>query len=76
MSRKKISTTVYLDPEQVIDLAALSKATKVPQAVYVREAIDDVLKKHRDKIPAREADPRQTSIFDRVHEDPCALGHE
>lgn len=45
--RKKLSTTVYLDPAQVEQLAALSQRTRVPQSVYIREAIDALLERYR-----------------------------
>lgn len=38
--RKKVSTTVYLTEETAARLKALNAATKVPAAVFVREAID------------------------------------
>ena len=39
MSRKKISTTIYLTPEQSERLRLLHERTKVPVAVYIREGI-------------------------------------
>lgn len=38
--------TSYYDPEAVRRLKALSAATRVPQSVYLREALDDLLKKY------------------------------
>lgn len=46
MPRKKVTTTVYLDPEQKERLAKLHAATRVPVAEYIREGIDLVLAKH------------------------------
>ena len=43
MSRKKISTTIYVTPEQSERLRLLHERTKVPIAVYIREGIDLVL---------------------------------
>ena len=43
MARKKISTTVYITPEQNEALHVLHDRTKVPVAVYIREGIDLVL---------------------------------
>ena len=40
MSRKKISTTIYITPEQNELLHLLHARTKVPVAVYIREGID------------------------------------
>ncbi len=53
MSRKKISTTVYITPEQNEALHLLHDRTKVPVAVYIREGIDLVLKQHADKLPGQ-----------------------
>lgn len=36
----------YYTPEAVDRLAKLSEITRVPQAVYLREALDDLLKKY------------------------------
>lgn len=44
MSRRKISTTVYLTPEQVRGLEDLHERTRVPTAVYIREGVDLILK--------------------------------
>lgn len=51
MSRKKISTTVYLDPEQDAALKRLSAHTRVPVAEYVREGINLALRAHSDELP-------------------------
>lgn len=45
MSRHKISTTVYLTPEQVRGLKDLHEQTRVPTAVYIREGVDLILQK-------------------------------
>lgn len=36
----------YYSPEAVAKLKKLSEATRVPQAVYLREALDELLKKY------------------------------
>jgi hypothetical protein len=51
MSRKKISTTIYITPEQDEELKRLSSHTKVPVAEYIRLGIELVLAKLEDKIP-------------------------
>ncbi len=56
MGRKKISTTVYLTPEQNERLKRLHEATKVPVAVYIREGIDLVLEKYRHALPGEQLD--------------------
>ena len=43
--RRKISTTVYLTPEQLEQLKTLSARTHVPFSEYVRQGIDLVLEK-------------------------------
>jgi len=53
MSRKKISTTIYITPEQNELLHLLHARTKVPVAVYIREGIDLVLKKYEDALPGQ-----------------------
>jgi predicted DNA-binding protein len=46
---KQAQVTSYYDPDAVQRLKALSKATRVPQAAYLREALDDLLKKYAPK---------------------------
>lgn len=58
MSRKKISTTVYITPEQDAALKQLNSKTKVPVAEYIRQGIELVLEKYRDHLPG------QQSLFD------------
>lgn len=53
MSRKKISTTVYITEEQNQKLKLLNQKTKVPVAEYIREGIDLVLHRHRDNLPGQ-----------------------
>jgi predicted DNA-binding protein len=53
MARKKISTTIYITPEQNEALKALSGKTKVPVAEYIRQGIDLVLDKYRDILPGQ-----------------------
>jgi predicted DNA-binding protein len=58
MSRKKISTTVYITPEQDAALKQLNAKTKVPVAEYIRQGIELVLEKYRAELPG------QQSLFD------------
>ena len=53
MSRKKLSTTVYITPEQNRRLKELHERTKVPVAEYIRQGIDLVLEKYADKLPGQ-----------------------
>lgn len=60
MPRKKVSTTLYLDPDQYAALKALAKRTRVPVAVYVREAVDHVLDRYgtpEDENPSPDPTP-------------------
>jgi predicted DNA-binding protein len=53
MPRKKISTTVYITPEQSDRLKVLHDRTKVPVAEYIRQGIDLVLEKYRETLPGQ-----------------------
>jgi Ribbon-helix-helix domain len=53
MARKKVSTTIYIEPEQLDLLKLLNERTKVPMAEYIREGIDLILRKHQDKLPGQ-----------------------
>lgn len=53
MSRKKISTTIYITPEQADRLKLLHERTKVPVAVYIREGIDLVLERYDHVLPGQ-----------------------
>ena len=53
MARKKVSTTVYITPEQVERLRLLHDRTKVPVAEYIRQGIDLVLEKYRGDLPGQ-----------------------
>ncbi len=51
--RKKISTTIYVTPEQSDELKLLHERTKVPVAVYIREGIDLVLRRYQHLLPGQ-----------------------
>lgn len=53
MPRKKISTTVYITPEQSERLKLLHDRTRVPVAEYIRQGIDLVLEKYRGALPGQ-----------------------
>ena len=53
MPRKKISTTIYITPEQNEALKNLNERTKVPVSEYIRQGIDLVLEKYKDQIPGQ-----------------------
>jgi len=54
-NRKKVSTTIYMEPVQEEQLRALSNETGVPVAVYIRRCIDRILKENRHLIPVKES---------------------
>lgn len=45
--RKFHSQPLYLEPEKAELLADLSTETRIPKAVLLREAVDDLLVKHK-----------------------------
>jgi hypothetical protein len=51
MSRR-ISTTVYITPEQDAALKRISSRTRVPVAEYIRQGIDLVLIAYEDEAKA------------------------
>jgi predicted DNA-binding protein len=53
MARKKISTTVYITPEQSERLKVLHERTRVPVAEYIRQGIDMVLDRYRGNLPGQ-----------------------
>lgn len=57
MSDKKSPITIYLTPDQRKNLRILSEETSVPQAVLIRQAIDEILKRN---------DPQQELRFPGV----------
>jgi predicted DNA-binding protein len=54
MARKKISTTIYITPEQNELLKQLNQKTKVPVAEYIRQGIDLILEKHKEELPGQQ----------------------
>jgi hypothetical protein len=42
----RVHADLYLDPEKHEQLRRLSELTRIPQAAYLREAVDDLLKKY------------------------------
>ena len=58
MARKKISTTIYITPEQNDQLKLLNAKTRVPVAEYIRQGIELVLEKYEEHLPG------QRNLFD------------
>ncbi len=56
--RKKVTTTIYITPEQNEQLKTLHERTKIPIAEYIRRGIDLILEKNQTNLP------RQLSFFD------------
>jgi predicted DNA-binding protein len=50
LGNTKIARTIYINGEQLEALKRLSQRTKVPQSVYVREALDLLLEKYSDQL--------------------------
>ncbi len=44
---KKVFLSLYLEPEQAEALKKLSDKTRIAQQVYLREAVDMLLKKYK-----------------------------
>ena len=53
MARRKISTTIYITPEQNERLKLLHDRTRVPVAEYIRQGIDMVLDHYRGDLPGQ-----------------------
>ena len=51
--KKKVSTTVYLEQEQLEMLRELHSRTKVPVAEYIRQGVTMILETHQDKLPGQ-----------------------
>jgi len=58
--RKKVTTTIYITPEQSEQLKTLHERTKVPIAEYIRQGIDLILEKNQANLP------QQLSFLDIV----------
>jgi predicted DNA-binding protein len=50
LGQTKVARTIYIKGEQVEALKRLSEKTKVPQSVYVREALDMLLEKYSEQL--------------------------
>ena len=50
MTQKKVARTIYIKDQQLEALKRLSEKTKVPQSVYVREALDMLLEKYSEQL--------------------------
>ena len=50
MKGNRVLASIYLDPPVADALKGLSTSTRVPQAAYLREAVDDLLAKYKVKV--------------------------
>jgi hypothetical protein len=76
MSRKKVSTTIYITPEQADRLKLLHERTKVPIAVYIREGIDLMLKHYEPMLPGQmslESAPPHSGMAEAPRPAPAAV---
>jgi predicted DNA-binding protein len=48
-AERRVRVALFIEPEQHRKLQALTKATRVPWAVYVREGVDMLLAKYKRK---------------------------
>lgn len=51
--RLKHAQTIYLDPDKADQLDALAARTRIPKASLLREAVDDLLRKHGAQQPPK-----------------------
>ena len=60
----KVLRSIYLDIEQVEKIKRLSERTKVPQAAYVREGLDLLLRKYEEQydVQSSRADERSAGV--------------
>jgi hypothetical protein len=52
MVGKRVLSSVYLDPPEYAALQKLSEESRIPMAVYLREAVADVLSKYKVRVRA------------------------
>lgn len=55
MKGRREMTSIYLRPEVMDALRKLGERTDVPVAHYLREAVDDLLAKHKVRVPKPKA---------------------
>ena len=65
LSQTKVARTIYINSDQVEALKKLSDKTKVPQAVYVREALDMLLDKYSEQLKFEFKDSFKERVFQK-----------
>lgn len=65
MRRHKVQTTVYLETDQLHALEHLSKATRVPMAVYIRDGVEMLLRQavHVGALPPCSAEAGEAFVL-------------
>lgn len=63
---KRVLTSLYLDPPVAEELKRLSAATRVPQSVYLREAVDALLAHYRRVADGIAGRPMKTPLHPPV----------
>ncbi len=53
MARRKVATTIYITADQDRQLKLLSQTTGTPMAQFIRQGIDLLLEKHRERLPVQ-----------------------
>jgi len=51
MKGKRVLMSLYIDTDIYAAVKQFSKDTRVPAAVYLREAVDDLLEKYEIEVP-------------------------
>jgi len=62
MTRRQLTTTIYLSEEHHEQLKLLSQKTKVPVAEYIRQGVEWVINQHVQDLPFE-----QLSFLDDHH---------
>lgn len=65
--RRKITTTIYITPEQNEKLRVLNERTRVPIAEYIRQGIDLVLNKNQRVLPQQLSLYESAAPLDEEH---------
>jgi len=65
LSQTKVARTIYINSDQVEALKKLSDKTKVPKAVYVREALDMLLDKYSEQLKFEFKDSFKERVFQK-----------
>ena len=53
MTRRKVATTIYITADQDRTLKLLSQATGMPMAELIRQGIDHIIDRFKDRLPTQ-----------------------